>query len=350
MLRHLQHHSSESLGIPQLTRKTGALFVFFTGGVVFLTLIVNGSTAQFLLHFLGMDKTSDSKMQIVQYIRSEMKNKALEKLGELGEDEELGPDDRQSVCQRITCLKTEEGHCISINENEQHRMDKQDTRLLLLNGVQAAYWRMLCEGKITQTTAILLMRSIDEAVDMVYSRNKLVDWERLEAYLEFAGRSKCFQIRCLPLKLQTFFTVEKSRLACYICMAFLRAHKTARRQLRNIGESIVDKDVIRESKEEGDLATQFLRHVEVEFPQVLPEVRRKSVTYCILLHLSEYVQNLRKSGLLEAKEMDHLHEVVEMDLKRLLGKESFGQKFRALFYDLQRCFNYGSQLRELELE
>ncbi|XP_011024836.1 PREDICTED: sodium/hydrogen exchanger 8-like isoform X2 [Populus euphratica] len=44
-----------------LSSDTGTLFVFFTGGIVFLTLIVNGSTTQFILHLLGMDKLSATK-------------------------------------------------------------------------------------------------------------------------------------------------------------------------------------------------------------------------------------------------------------------------------------------------
>jgi hypothetical protein len=40
-------------------------FVFFTGGIVFLTLIFNGSTTQFLLHMLGMDKLSATKVSFI---------------------------------------------------------------------------------------------------------------------------------------------------------------------------------------------------------------------------------------------------------------------------------------------
>jgi len=43
-------------------------FVFFTGGTVFLTLIVNGSTTQFILHLLGMDKLSETKVMALPYI------------------------------------------------------------------------------------------------------------------------------------------------------------------------------------------------------------------------------------------------------------------------------------------
>jgi len=47
-----------------LKPEVGTMFVFFTGGIVFLTLIFNGSTTQFLLHILGMDKLSATKVSL----------------------------------------------------------------------------------------------------------------------------------------------------------------------------------------------------------------------------------------------------------------------------------------------
>ncbi|KAL4287280.1 Sodium/hydrogen exchanger [Arachis hypogaea] len=74
----------------ELTPEIGTLFVFFTGGIVFLTLIVNGSTTQFVLHCLDMDKLTVAKKRILDFTKYEMLNKALEAFGELGDDEELG--------------------------------------------------------------------------------------------------------------------------------------------------------------------------------------------------------------------------------------------------------------------
>lgn len=45
-------------------------FVFFTGGIVFLTLIVNGSTTQFVLHLLDMDKLSAAKVRMLLVFRT----------------------------------------------------------------------------------------------------------------------------------------------------------------------------------------------------------------------------------------------------------------------------------------
>ncbi|KAJ6312828.1 hypothetical protein OIU77_014369 [Salix suchowensis] len=76
--------------------------------------------------------------------------------------------------------------------------------------------------------------------------------------------------------------------------------------------------VINESRAEGEEARKFLEDVRVVFPQVLRVLKTRQVTYSVLNHLIDYVQNLEKVGLLEEKEMLHLHDVVQTELKRLL--------------------------------
>ncbi|OVA16560.1 Cyclic nucleotide-binding domain [Macleaya cordata] len=306
-----------------LNRETGALFLFFTGGIVFLTLIVNGSTTQFILHFLGMDKLSTAKKRILDYTRYEMMNKALEAFGDLGDDEELGPAEWPTVKKYLACLNNlEEGqvhpHSVSRNESNVDAMNLEDMRMRLLNGVQAAYWGMLDEGRIAQTTANILIQSVDEAIDLV-SHEALCDWKGLKSHVHFPSYYKVLQMSICPRKLTTYFTVDRLESACYICAAFLRAHRIARRQLHDfIGDSEIASFVINESEAEGDEARKFLEEVRVTFPQVLRVVKTRQVTYSVLKHLSDYVQNLEKVGLLEQKEMIHLHDAVQTDLKKVL--------------------------------
>uniref|UniRef100_A0A5B7A4E3 Cyclic nucleotide-binding domain-containing protein n=1 Tax=Davidia involucrata TaxID=16924 RepID=A0A5B7A4E3_DAVIN len=306
-----------------ISSETGTLFVFLTGGIVFLTLIVNGSTTQFVLHLLAMDKLSTPKRRILDYTKNEMLNKALEAFGDLGDDEELGPVDWPTVKRHITSLNDVGGECVhphtvSESDNNLHTMNLKDIRIRFLNGVQAAYWGMLDEGRITQTTASLLMQSVDEAIDMV-SHEPLSDWKGLKANVHFPNYYKYLQTSICPQKLVTYFTVERLESACYICAAFLRAHRIARQQLHDfIGDSEVASIVINESEAEGEEARKFLEDVRVTFPQVLRVVKTRQVTYSVLNHLIDYVQNLEKAGLLEEKEMIHLHDSVQTDLKKLL--------------------------------
>ncbi|KAL1568679.1 Son of sevenless 1 [Salvia divinorum] len=308
---------------PYISPDTGDLFVFLTGGIVFLTLIVNGSTTQFILHFLKMDNLSPAKKRILSYTKYEMLKKALEAFGDLGDDEELGPADWPTVKRYITSLNDADGeqihpHSLSENDNNPDHMNLKDIRVRFLNGVQAAYWVMLDEGRINQTTANLLMRSVDEALDLV-SREALCDWKGLKSHVNIPNHYKFFQSSIVSQKLVTYFTVERLESACYICAAFLRAHRIAREQLHEfIGDSEIAAMVISESEQEGEEARNFLEDVRVTFPQVLRVVKTRQVTYSVLSHLIEYVNNLEKIGLLEEKEMSHLHDAVQTDLKKLL--------------------------------
>jgi hypothetical protein len=89
------------------------------------------------------------------------------------------------------------------------------------------------------------------------------------------------------------------------------------RFLLSSGDSEVARIVIDESNAEGEEARKFLEDVRVTFPQVLRVLKTRQVTYSVLTHLSEYIQNLQKTGLLEEKEMVHLDDALQTDLKKL---------------------------------
>lgn len=91
---------------------------------------------------------------------------------------------------------------------------------------------MLDEGRITQSTANLLMQSVDEALDLV-SDEPLCDWKGLKSNVHFPGYYKLLQTSIVPQKLATYFTVERLESACCICAAFLRGHRIARWQLHD---------------------------------------------------------------------------------------------------------------------
>nr|ADQ43186.1 salt overly sensitive 1 [Schrenkiella parvula] len=310
----------QSSGNSFLSTETGTLCIFFTGGIVFLTLIINGSTTQFALRLLGMDGLPATKIRILDYTKFEMLNKALQAFEDLGDDEELGPADWPTVENYISSLKDSEGeqvhpHSGSKTGNLDHTSLK-DIRIRFLN-VQAAYWEMLDEGRISQNTANILMRSVDEALDRV-STESLCDWRGLKPHVKFPGFYNFLHSKIIPGKLVTYFAVERLESACYISAAFLRAHTIARQQLYDFIESHIGSTVIKESEVEGEEAKEFLEKVRSSLPQVLRVVKTKQVTYAVLNHLLDYIQNLEKIGLLEEKEIAHLHDAVQTGLKKLL--------------------------------
>ncbi|KAI3908255.1 hypothetical protein MKX01_027277 [Papaver californicum] len=259
-----------------LNHEKGALFLFFTSGIVFLTIIVNGSTTSFVLHFLGM-------------------NNCLNNL----EEDHVHPQNGSKI------------------ESNIDAMNLRDTRVRLLIGVQAAYWGMLHDGRIAQNTATTLLGSVDEAIVLV-SRDSLCDWKVIKSHVHFPSHYRLLQMSICPQELATYLTVDRLEFACYVCAAFLHAHRIARRQLHDfMGDSEIVSLVINESESEGDEARIFLEEVCATFPQVLHVVKIRQATYAVLKHLSEYVENLKKVGILEDKEMIHLHDSVQTDLEKV---------------------------------
>ncbi|XP_037463165.1 sodium/hydrogen exchanger 7-like isoform X3 [Triticum dicoccoides] len=217
----------------------------------------------------------------------------------------------------LSNLEDEHAHPHDDNHDHVHTMNLKDGRVRLLNGVQASYWAMLDQGQITQATANILMRSVDEAMDLVSSR-PLCDWNSLQSSVHFPSYYRFLSASMLPQSFITYFTVQRLESGCYICAAFLRAHRIARRQLQNfLGDSEIAKIVIDESNAGGEEARKFLEEVRCTFPQLLCVLKTRQVTYAVLTHLSENVQNLWKTGLLEEKEMAHLDDAWQTDLKKL---------------------------------
>ncbi|KAI4308480.1 hypothetical protein L6164_031554 [Bauhinia variegata] len=318
----VKHSSNKSI---ELSGDTGNMFVFFTGGVVVLTIIVNGSTTQLFLRLLKMDKLSETKRRILDYTKYKMLNEALEAFGEHGGDEVLGSADWSVVKSYISCLNGIDCENVvntyatseSDDKNLKDLLDLKVLRIGLLNGVQAAYWEMLEEGRISRKIANILMRSVDEALDLA-SHQPLYDWKSLEANVNLPDCYKFIQ-SAFPQKLITYFTMERLESACYICAAFLHAHETARRKLHDfIGDIDFVSIVKNESLAEGEEAEKFLQDVRVTFPQVLRVLKTRQATHLVLNHLTRYVESIVKVGLVEEKELLLLHDAVQSDLKRLV--------------------------------
>jgi hypothetical protein len=299
-----------------------------------------------------MDTLTATKKRILEYTKFEMMKTALKAFENLGDDEELGSADWPTVIRHISSLKDLEGRQVNPHDgyeagsldptnimdirirflngisqcvvNSSHCQTSVvpkvaiDSRLLPVSGVQAAYWEMLDDGRITQCTANVLMQSVDEALDLV-STSSLSDWRGLEPRVHFPNYYKFLQSKIIPHKLVTHLIVERLESACYISSAFLRAHRIARQQLHIfLGNSNIASTVINESEVEGEEAKQFLEDVRDSFPQVLSVLKTRQVTHYVLNHLNGYIKNLEKVGLLEGKEVSHLHDVVQSDLKKLL--------------------------------
>ncbi|GJV81938.1 hypothetical protein Tco_1517808, partial [Tanacetum coccineum] len=167
----------------------------------------------------------------MDFTKYEMMSKALEAFGDLVDDEELGPADWPTVKKYTRCLH-DAGEC-NYPHTALENVECMHLSDIRFPEVQAAYWVMLEEGRITQYTANILIQSIDGALDLV-SAEPLCDWNGLKSDVQLLNHLKFLQTCTFPQKLVTYILVQRLGSACYISAAFLRAHRIAQRQLHDL--------------------------------------------------------------------------------------------------------------------
>lgn len=82
------------------------------------------------------------QQRMLEFAKHEMRSKALEAFGELGEDEELGPADWNTIRKYVTCLPDEEERpahphappSFALPDGEHDKQRMHDTRGRFLNG------------------------------------------------------------------------------------------------------------------------------------------------------------------------------------------------------------------------
>lgn len=94
---------------------------------------------------------------------------------------------------------------------------------------------MLEEGRVNQIAAIILIQSVDEALDLAHD-GTLQDWKGLHPHVHFPWFLKDLKWRSyswVPQRLVTYFLIEQLELGCSLSAAFLRAHREVQHHLRN---------------------------------------------------------------------------------------------------------------------
>eukprot|EP00899_Mesostigma_viride_P014166 jgi/Mesvir1/22750/Mv14150-RA.1 len=325
--------------------------LFFTCGVGVLTLLINGSSAQYLLAALGMNKPSEAKERILEYTEEEMRVRAVQAFKSLSADDtSLGMADFNVVQKYITILHQNPGeqdasvpgsalltmrsvHALQsghVADDAEFAADVQaaylqmdlirDLRVRFLQSLKSAYWEMLEEGYLPQPVAIVLTRSVDHALDC---QDRLADWDAVHYLTGVPYWLHFLQKHASRLSLHRLvqsILFRRLELSCSMAAAFVEGHFVARRELEEFtkGQPAEQaRNILQESSAECLLADAFLADIRGTFPQVLRSIKTKQVTHAILFQSKKYVEKLRTAGLLEDREISGLTTMLDADTKRL---------------------------------
>lgn len=286
---------SETDAEEHLHKSETSRFFFFIGGLAALTLLINATTAQSVLEYLGLLKLdSPDKILVLEQIKKRMKYYLIKKTKYLSKHFNI-PNPNKIKEYNTMLTNSEVFRNLSVGRHTEHRTNSNANnnnprlshhslyrysinspmhdvrsfsrrnsaspllddllcyvRTIYLNIVRVEYWKYVHEGKLPRKSYAIqaLLYSIDYGLDNAHEK-KLQDWvwikeEVTESYLFkfFNTLTKCNL--CNNKYIHYALDVVQSRnqeFMIYVLMSFIEGHKVAQKKIfRFMGEEDTEDD------------------------------------------------------------------------------------------------------------
>ena len=354
---------------PEILSLTNKLFGM-VGGVALLTLVINGLTAGPFLIRLGLAKSTETRVQIVERYSRFLKAKLLDETAFLMSKpayrlcsfaliehhvfflSELSNEEKAHVMKKASDNMSKESNgdiddpssealqamrtsmLVKAPSEKFKAGDKglKEMRLLFLEILKSQYEKCVDNGYIDPRLDngieyFSLVQSIDFAVDDVNRGGPLNDWKYTEFWQYKIARKYVARISNSigNIASRQYRGVDhqeeyqETRIQVLRATAFQLAHQGARRKLEKgfceVAHSLRDAAdrVIEESEKQEQLAQEVLDSIDKDQLKVIVE---HFVCHVLLNKAAKIVQKHHTSGLLQDKEAEHFLEEIDEAIYR----------------------------------
>lgn len=324
---------------------------FFVGGIAALTLLINATTANKVLSYLGLlsDKTSLDKVAVMFQIRKRLSRKTMKEVDIL--KKELNIADSQEVIKYNSLLLEEENEKEEmtrmpslardiIRNTSYSRRNSQAAvvmdllcyvKTIFLNIVRVVYWHNIEDGKLLREgyATQCLLYSVDNALDRVHKK-KLRDWKWLcsemkmshstEAILNIVGD---ITPGCVPGNIRDIMNSHYEEQNVYILTNFIEAHEKAQKKIfRFMGLAAEDdmfqtaeqKVVIAESKAVVEEARQMLAQMN---QTIVTKINARQAARVVLNRQAGFLREMIQEGLLKPNDAEEFFAMIRDDNARI---------------------------------
>ena len=227
---------------------------FLVGGIAAFTLVINATTAEIALYWLGLlqENTAD-KVMVMEQVYKTMRVRLWQEAEEL--QRQLHITDISGILAHNSLLRTEKKeecshkggevvHPLAISPrdstaNVPGELLTRCVRAVFLDIVRVEYWRRIANGRLPRfcTATESLLYSIDHALDKVDTG--LGDWDVLKHELELSSCTRCgagvierLTSEFSPLRTMADMVYSQNEeYQVYVLMNFIEAHEYAQRKL-----------------------------------------------------------------------------------------------------------------------
>lgn len=294
----------QDANVPEILREQ---ILFLTAGIVFLTIVINGSTMGYLFKLLSLDRFPAAKEASIKKAEQSLTQQMREYFKDMIHNPFFNKIELGSFKKYI-----EDFH----NYHNINFVDKDDADVAfmrrLLEIERSDYWRQFEEGHIGRNATFILSKSVENALDdtpSIYPRPALDELLRLPSPPKWISK--------LPLIGSSVdnWVLTHLSLSYDIARGFVEAQEEIRSHIQKLesseesaklAESMIDKNISK--------AFAFTRELNKIYPELITKLQSLSAKRLLLNHERYLIWQMELDGVLESSEAHHLIDKIEKQM------------------------------------
>ena len=286
----------------------GDEILFLTAGIVVLTIVINGSSMEWLLHVLGLDRLPPAKEASVQKAAEGVHLQMEEFLEKFDKNLFFNTISKPTLQTYIDTVKNDSSSDKSIDEDINVAFMRR-----LLEIERSSYWQQFEKGYIGRHAANTLSSSVEVALD-----NSPVIYPRKSLMKNFALPLPPYWMLHLPFfskKVESWIFTRLS-LNYDIARGFVEAQDEMKKhidslapsdKIKNEASMMIDKNRY--------MAFEFTKMIKDEYASLIASLQLRSAQRLILNHERSLIWKMQHEGVLEDAEATKLIQVIEEKMK-----------------------------------
>lgn len=292
-------------------------FLFFTAGIVTLTLLINATTIKVLVNSLGLTKLSPAKIMAINNANIYVKQSTEKSIEQFKSDRYLKRANWKAV---KNFLPDHNNINMDVSVKEINAMAESRTRIL--EKEKSSYWHQFKDGLLGDQAYQILTGDINDVLDSkgVTSLSERGDMENLLKTPAYLTKALNYPIVGKIAK-QMFFERLTTSYDC--AKGFVTAQEESIKLIESMYRAADEQEVknlkiieeeINENQIEG---LTFLRNLGKEYPEIYGAIATREAIRTMLNHEKHTVERLLKRGRISGSEADKMIQDVETRMKAL---------------------------------
>lgn len=290
--------------------------LFLTAGIVVLTITINGSTMEWLLTKLNLDRLPAAKEATVKKAQQALEQESKDFLHKIETspffdligDVHLLPEPQVMVS----------GSPASKNTGTSPKQLEIAFMRQLLEIERSAYWKQFDKGYIGRHTAFILSHAVEQALD---NEPVIAPRPGLEHIFTTPSHPKWLYRIPMISRYVRDWLFSRLSLGYDVARGFVEAQEEMREHLDELAPNPEIRDRVENLIDSNcSHAFEFTLLLSLNHPDLVKTLQKRSATRLLLNHKRALIWKMERDGILEQSEAQHLVEEIEQQMALMHGR------------------------------